>query len=154
MLVRAASARDVEHIVGMQRKLMESHERYREIYKIKTGSRSIFGRHLRKILKDSNYAVYVAEEKNELIGYLIVSISALPPLYVMNKQALISDLFVEEGYRGRGIGVELIRTAEQWARKKKMHYIALETDCVNKPAIALYKKAGFEIYRHKMHKRV
>ncbi len=48
-------------------------------------------------------------------------------------------------YRGRGIGKELFRKIEEWAKENGVTRLELTVMCHNENAIALYKKTGFEI---------
>lgn len=53
-------------------------------------------------------------------------------------------IFVLQEYQGAGIGTELVRTALGQAQESGIEYIWLSVERWNSPAVALYKKIGFE----------
>jgi RimJ/RimL family protein N-acetyltransferase len=54
-----------------------------------------------------------------------------------------SGMFVDRGWRGRGVGSALVQAAIGWARGQGLHKLSLEVFAHNTAAIGLYRKAGF-----------
>jgi [ribosomal protein S18]-alanine N-acetyltransferase len=52
-------------------------------------------------------------------------------------------MFVDRGWRGRGVGSALVQAAIAWARGQGLHKLCLEVFAHNTAAIALYRKCGF-----------
>lgn len=52
---------------------------------------------------------------------------------------------VADGWRGRGIGTALLRSAVDWARDHDAHKVQLEVWPHNRAAIALYERTGFVV---------
>ena len=52
-------------------------------------------------------------------------------------------MFVDRGWRGRGVGSALVQAAIGWARGQGLHKLCLEVFGHNTAAIALYNKSGF-----------
>lgn len=64
----------------------------------------------------------------------------------------ISNLFVEPGYRGQGVGTFLLRNMMAWAEAHTdCRGMILETQTCNYPAICLYEKLGFRLSRIDTH---
>lgn len=60
----------------------------------------------------------------------------------------ISNVFVEDGERGRGIGTRLMEYIIDAARESgEYRAVMLETQSCNYPAICMYKKLGFTLCR-------
>ncbi len=57
----------------------------------------------------------------------------------------LAELLVFEGYRGQGIGRELIAQVVKFAEGKKCHKIILETNVEREGAMKLYKSFGFTL---------
>jgi ribosomal protein S18 acetylase RimI-like enzyme len=53
-------------------------------------------------------------------------------------------IYVEPGYRRQGIGRELMRQAEVWAKLEGYSQISLQVFTTNQPAIDLYDSLGYE----------
>ena len=65
-------------------------------------------------------------------------------------------MFVDRGWRGRGVGSALVQAAIGWARAQGLHKLSLEVFAHNTAAIGLYRKCGFveEGRRVKQYRRV
>ncbi|MEM1540353.1 MAG: GNAT family N-acetyltransferase [Candidatus Bathyarchaeia archaeon] len=50
---------------------------------------------------------------------------------------------IKEGFRNIGIGTEMMKTLEEYARKMGLNVLALSVFANNQPAINLYRKIGF-----------
>ena len=62
----------------------------------------------------------------------------------INRIAKLEAMFVDEKYRGKGIGVKLIDEFKIWTKEKKCRYIELSVCNENLSAIELYKKEEFK----------
>jgi GNAT superfamily N-acetyltransferase len=60
--------------------------------------------------------------------------------------ALISELFVLEAARGRGIGRALVAACEDWARGQGLNVVMINVLRDNRRAEKIYRAAGFETY--------
>jgi GNAT superfamily N-acetyltransferase len=56
--------------------------------------------------------------------------------------AVVWDLRVAPGWRGRGVGAALFRAAEAWARARGAAWLKVETQNVNVPACRFYARQG------------
>lgn len=99
-------------------------------------------RALEKILSDETVGrIYVARE-----GGKIVAMATL--LYTISSAeggiaALLEDVIVLPGQRGRGVGSALLRHVLDEARKQGALRVTLLTDAQNERAQRLYSKLGF-----------
>jgi ribosomal-protein-alanine N-acetyltransferase len=98
-------------------------------------SRSI----MRQLTQRADSATWIAAENTELIGFSIVEWSVRQG----ESAAYIQTLEVHPGFRGRGIGAELLVRAEESARSAGAHSIALHVDIENAAAIRLYESRGY-----------
>jgi putative acetyltransferase len=60
-------------------------------------------------------------------------------------KAEIKRMFVLPGYRGRGIGLNILQELELWALELNYRECVLETGKKQPEAIGLYQKAGYRI---------
>jgi ribosomal protein S18 acetylase RimI-like enzyme len=81
----------------------------------------------------------VVEENGRLIGFLDVEIESWRGV------AKIWNLLVDKDHRRRGIGMGLMRRAQEFAREKDCRAIAVETQTTNWPALNFYLKIGFQV---------
>jgi ribosomal protein S18 acetylase RimI-like enzyme len=105
------------------------------------------------VLKKEKSEVFIAEdERHKYVGHLIVgqttgTITELSFGYIY-------DIFVQDEFRGKGIGKLLLTKAENYCRKKHYRRIALSTSATNDPAIKLYRRTGYKPERIEMAKGI
>lgn len=99
-------------------------------------------------LKARSGAAYVPEDNDELLGWAVVYRDE-NDVYVRGDErtfALISELYVVEKARDRGIGRSLIEACEDWARNQGISVVMISVLRDNARAHAIYRKSGFETY--------
>lgn len=85
--------------------------------------------------------VLVAREGAEVVGMVVVLHTVSTALGA--PAAILEDLVVSPGRRGRGIGSALVRAAVAHAREQGCARITLLTDADNRDAARLYARHGF-----------
>lgn len=88
--------------------------------------------------------VILAKVMDEAVGFALVRV--VPSVLYSTPHAELTELYVLDEYRQRGIASELIAFAEQVAAQKGARSILVQTGDDNVPALALYKKIGYEEY--------
>jgi len=90
-----------------------------------------------------NVAYVARDENRQCVGFiwLIESTSG----FTAAAFAWIMCVYVEAGFRGRGIGRHLMELGEKWAEEKGLIDIILNVSNKNEYAIRLYESMGYEI---------
>ncbi|SIE69910.1 O-sialoglycoprotein endopeptidase [Mycobacteroides abscessus subsp. abscessus] len=52
---------------------------------------------------------------------------------------------IKKDFRGQGIGYSLFQKLDSWAKEASLYRLELSVVSENENALALYKKAGFEV---------
>src|SRR6185312_14941544 len=109
MIIRKANIQDKEQIIS----LMDGFNNYYYDEKIFSedflpfweykDKQKIFKETAQEWLTDSSFFVFLAEEKNVLIGYIVGYVKKREPR-VLDKEGYINDWFVSKGYRNKGVG--------------------------------------------------
>jgi GNAT superfamily N-acetyltransferase len=95
--------------------------------------------------------IWTIEAEGSAAGYIVITVCA--SLEFHGRFALVDELYLEEPWRGRGLGAQAIEFAAQWARDCGMAAVRLETAHENLRAQGLYRKCGFILHdRHLMTK--
>ncbi|MCA0987596.1 GNAT family N-acetyltransferase [Guptibacillus algicola] len=102
---------------------------------------------LQSMLKSETSTIYVAQQDDELVGYLV----AIGSDAKKKQHAVYLVIGVLEKYRGTGVGTALFSTLEEWANERSIHRIELTVATPNEGGLALYKKFGFEVEGLKRH---
>lgn len=96
--------------------------------------------------------VILAKVEEEAVGFALVRV--VPTVLYADAHAELTELYVMDEYRQRGIASDLIVFAEQVAAQKGARSILVQTGDDNVPALALYKKIGYEEYDLVLQKRI
>jgi ribosomal protein S18 acetylase RimI-like enzyme len=77
----------------------------------------------------------------EVAGYIVLTLGF--SFEYRGREAFIDELYVEEKYRGWGIGRQAIKLVEVRALEMGVNVIHLEVDRGNTPALELYRRSGY-----------
>jgi ribosomal protein S18 acetylase RimI-like enzyme len=94
-------------------------------------------RSLRYFLRVPNAALLVAEMRGAVAGYALVAFrsgSAIARLY---------SIAIKPDFRGRNLGLALLKAGERAARERGASLMRLEVRSRNRRAIALYERYGY-----------
>ncbi len=101
---------------------------------------------LKEIFQDKKEKIFVATEKNKIIGYIGIR---------QEKQICeLTLLAVLKEYQGKGIGKRLFEYALRIAKRNKSKKIILEVREGNLKAINLYRKQGFVVIGNRKVKKI
>jgi GNAT superfamily N-acetyltransferase len=91
--------------------------------------------------KNRDSIIFLAFVNDKAIGftqlYSSFSSVSMQPIYILN------DLYVDEKFRKKGIGVALLNKAKQLCREQHFKGLGLQTETTN-PAQHLYESLGWE----------
>lgn len=96
---------------------------------------------LEMIEKKENATILLAEEKGELIGYLIT----IGGTAQRKKHTAYIVVGVLEQHKGKGIGTALFQQLDRWAVIHSIVRLELTVVTQNEAGVRLYKKMGFEV---------
>ena len=104
--------------------------------------------HVLKFMNDGSN-VYVATIENEIVGtYLITWQDPFIWKELDNSESgYIHKLAVNRNFKGKGIGLELLRSAEEQIRSKGKRYVRLDCMADNTRLNQYYRDAGFIFVR-------
>ncbi len=102
---------------------------------------------IRSITHDPHSTIFIVEQEDRLIGFL----GAMGNAQNRRRHSIHIAIGILQQWVGKGIGRNLFKEVERWAKQKGMHRLELTVMVHNEAGIALYKKAGFEIEGVKRH---
>ena len=99
------------------------------------------------------FKVFVATDSNDTpLGYISIGENQLPTVKI--SFGLILDFYVDEKYRKKGVGQELLDFALKYINQQGYSHAGLYVSMMNEAALHLYKKNGFNIDRILMMKKL
>jgi GNAT superfamily N-acetyltransferase len=99
-------------------------------------------------IADKMGVAFIAEEGGEKLGWA-AAYREQNDVYVRADErefAHVSELYVVEAARGKGVGRALIAACEEWARGLPVKVLTISVLEGNKRAATIYRKAGFATY--------
>lgn len=98
--------------------------------------------YLDKFFNGGDDWICVAETDGKVVAYLSIEVYRGQEEYIY-----LDDLSVSEKYRGNGIGTELIKAAERFAREINIPVVFFHVEKSNILAFELYKRLGYSIMK-------
>jgi aminoglycoside 6'-N-acetyltransferase I len=97
--------------------------------------------------------VLVAEKDGKLVGFLEASIRPFVEDCHTDNVGYLEGWFVEPEFRRYGIGRDLVKNAERWARKKGCTEMASDAEVGNDLSLEAHLKLGYEETSRLVHLR-
>ena len=141
MEVRQALREDVPALVALFQELDRMQSDWR-VFTPRPGFYDQVGEKYREALESPDSLLLVAEHEGEVVGMAYGEMSQ--PSRFSDERALeLSGVVVRAGYRGRGVGRELVRGAALFAQDRAVSWIELKTFAPNQGAMAFWEELGF-----------
>ena len=133
-IIRPATLADFQTLVD----LIREYYRYDGIrFPAKT-----MGPALRKLLRDETLGrVWLIRQGRDTAGYVILTFNY--DLEFGGLQGIVTDLYLREGHRGRGLGKQALDGVADYCRSHGISAIELQVEHENKAAQAFYRALGF-----------
>jgi len=150
MKIRKAKKENFKKIMELNHGLTEYHSKIDDYYVDAKENAKRFKKHLDEIAKKKNFCILVAEDKNEVVGFLVGRVDK-PRAYAKPKKiGMLSTAFVEAKVRRSGIGEKLFKEFLAFCKKNKVKNIELSVDCRNLIGQGAWKKFGFKDFMKRM----
>lgn len=95
------------------------------------------------VIDAHNQCVFVAEEGDEISGYVYVALEPLSWKELRGPAGFIHDLAVREESRQSGLATQLLQAATGWLRERGAPRVVLWTAAGNEAAQRLFRRTGF-----------
>lgn len=102
---------------------------------------------------DSQFVVVAQSDDGRLVGFLEASIRPFVEDCNTDHVGYLEGWFVEPDFRMHGIGRHLVRTAENWARKRGCTEMASDAEIGNDSSLKAHQKLGYEETSRLVHLR-
>jgi GNAT superfamily N-acetyltransferase len=116
-------------------------EQLNELHKQKSNNfkdyyaRFTFEKRMESIHEKENFAVFIAEHDEEIVGYTIVS--------CLKDLGEIDSIFLIPTLRNSGLGKKLIEKAEEWLSEQNINKIVISVADGNEAVFPFYQSLGY-----------
>ena len=141
LIIRKAHINDLEYIQELNNELFKLEK---ENYDPTLVSNWPLTEEGKKYFEDliNNHYVVVATINNEIVGYLAGSINEKGS-YEDVQYGEINNMFINDNYRGYGIGKKLINSFKDYCKERNINNLIVTASSKNINAINFYKNNGF-----------
>ena len=113
---------------------LNAHHRERSTHFVEHFSTFTFGRRQQDWLRQNEVIAFVGEVAGEFVGYCVAAVSG--------DVGEVESLFIDQPYRGRGLGEALMRNALEWLMPRAAT-IRVAVAEGNEAALGFYRRFGF-----------
>jgi GNAT superfamily N-acetyltransferase len=152
--VRPASHRDLDRVTELWIALGGHHAAREPAFALRASADTLARRMLGARLGDPDTAILVHEDAGALTGLLIVRVDRAPEIQVERCRGEITDLYVREPARRRGIGRALAEAGAAWARERGAARIEVRVAAANPAANAFWRASGFAPFVDVLHRHL
>jgi ribosomal protein S18 acetylase RimI-like enzyme len=143
--VRKGRLKDAETVTKLWKELHGQHvEYFPNDFGLTKGAFDMHTQWWKTCVRSRTKCTFVVELDKEIIGYLMGGTRKRPPVLKIGEEANVWDVYVNDDYRGIGVGAALMEEFFQWARDKKVSMVTLQVSPPNRRGVDFYKKLGFE----------
>jgi len=132
--------------------LAKYHQRLSGDFTLAWDSRRKWANYLKTKFSEISTKLIVAVENGKVVGFMLCFLSPNVPVYKERKIGVISDVFVSEERRRKGVMKKMFDTAIRWFRKNRVRTVQLSVAAANFEAREIYAKLGFAPFM--IHKRL
>jgi GNAT superfamily N-acetyltransferase len=143
-MIRPATIKDGDAIERLWRHLVEYHVHLDNNLpgEARNGARR-YARRLVERLDDTQTHTLVAEENGQVVGFALGAIvDLIPDVFDQEPSGFLADIYVDEAYRGQGIGRALVEAMTDWFRKQGVRYFEWNVAARNPDARAFWQAVG------------
>ncbi len=143
--VRRAKLSDLPVVIRLWRELIGYHEALGgQDFRLAPNAERDWKKYLRGHLTHANKLGLVAEVEGKPVGFLLATIELRPPILMERKYGHISDVYVQEPERRKGVGKALVAETLRWFEEKRIMRVRLQTDARNTLGFEFWKRLGFQ----------
>ncbi len=141
--VRDGTKDDLDEVANLWEKLAMHHADLSSDFALAWDSKRRWSKYLRKKFAEISTKLIVAEEKDKVVGFMLCMLSPNVPIYKERKLGIISDAYVQEERRKKGVTNKMFEVALKWFKKNKVKTVELHVAMINPEAQAVWKSLGF-----------
>jgi len=141
--VRPMKPFEVDEVVQFWRRLAEDMSALGGTHMIDDENLRRFREFLEGLSKEDENQVLVPQIDGRIVGFLMFMKQARSPLRSKHSRATITDLYVDEKHRRRGIASKLLERCLEYMSSRGVEEVRVNLLVSNEPARSLYRKLGF-----------
>ncbi len=148
--IRRARMEDLQLVTALWKEMMEYHLSLDERFDIVGNSEQSYYDYLLSVIDNYDYAIFVAEKEQKIVGYTIGMILANPAVFSLARYGFIAEMAVTSSEQHGGIGEKLWKHVKKWFSRRGIQVIQLNVSPRNSPGYQFWEKMGCSEFLHIM----
>jgi ribosomal protein S18 acetylase RimI-like enzyme len=144
--IRDARIEDLGAVVDLWDLLVDHHSTMSPYFVPARDSREKWSKYLAKKFSEKSTKLLVAEEGGDIVGFMLCLLTPNKPIFRDKTVGVISDVYVSENRRNRGVMKEMLKAALKWFKKNKIQSVELSVAAANVEARSAWGQLGFKPY--------
>jgi ribosomal protein S18 acetylase RimI-like enzyme len=145
-VIRDANSDDLNDVANLWGMLAQHHEELSDQFALAWDGKRKWSRYLEERFSEISTKLIVAEEEGEIVGFMLCLLSPNTPVFKDRKIGVISDVYVLEERRRKGVAKNMLNSGIKWFEKNKVRSVQLGVANDNFEARAAWRQVGFEPY--------
>ncbi len=151
MKIRKSQNKELDQIIKLWKKYKEFEEKFvnlkkQSYIKKRKEAEENMRKYFKRCIKDNEAEIFVAEEKGEIVGFMLISKSKGDDIHKFDFYGEMNYAYIKPEFRGQGVASKFFKKAKKWFRENEIQYLKLDVNIKNKKARNIYEKWGFEAY--------
>jgi len=138
--IREARKEDISSLLMLEQGIINYERPYDAL--IKESNATYYD--IPKLISDPESYVIVMESSEEIIGSGYAQIRDSKTCHIYEKHCYLGFIYLQNKYRGRALGHQILDALKQWGKSKGMRHFQLGVYAENDAAIRAYEKSGFK----------
>jgi GNAT superfamily N-acetyltransferase len=141
--IRPGRREDAAEAARLWMQSAEEHTSHDRVYETSPGAEKTMRRFLADVANNSYSFLFVAAAGGRTVGFVSGELRQGSPTFLPKTWASVDDVFVEPGYRNRGMGRALLQSVRAWAHERGADGISLQVAAANSRGRKFYEDLGF-----------
>ena len=144
VIIRPADQADITAIGQLWHKLATHHQQLDErLPKPAFDGGELYAKRMASLLEDAYHQILVADHNGQLVGFVLGMIADyMPEIFLPETTGFLADIFVDETYRGAGVGKKLVSALSVWFKSRGIMTMEWYVASENAPARAFWEHIG------------
>lgn len=143
-MIRQARQEDADAIARMWEDLVRYHHMIdSDLPDTAPNGGRVYAHRITDRLNDTHTRVLVAEEDGRVVGYVLgVIVDLVPEMFAQEDGGFLADIYVDEAYRGGGVGRALVEALSEWFQERGVRYFEWYVASHNEAGRAFWRAVG------------
>lgn len=144
VIIRRAAESDAVSIGELWEKLVAFHHQLDQQLPVAAeDGGSLYARFISDKLDSSHTHILVAEHNGRIVGFTVgVIVDMVPDMFHQTTGGYLTDIFIEDAYRGSGIGRRIVDQLTDWFRSRGVDYFEWYVAANNPAGQAFWRTLG------------